>query len=261
MPWYALDKNKTFKLIHLPQGKHAIGALWVYKRKLDSGGKIAQYKACLVARGCSQKRGLDYKEMFAPVVKMMSIHIILAVVVSECFNIHQLNVNNAYLNRKIDIEIYLHQPPGFKDKDRPDAVLRLSKSLYGVKQAGHIWYEVVRGYLVESMFNQTTADPCIFICSSKDTKLIIGLYVDDFIIVSKLPDISTFKNKISAKFSVKDLGKAKHLVGLQVIQSELGIYLTQSTYLGQSLAWKSPHCLGNIFQWKTWDLNMKVPQW
>ena len=231
----ALNKNKTFELVDLPQGKHAIGALWVYKRKLDSEGKIAQYKARLVARGCSQKRGLDYEETFAPVAKMMSIRIILAVAASECFNVHQLDVNNAYLNGKIDIEIYMRQPPGFKDKDRPDAVLRLSKSLYGLKQAGRIWYEVVRGYLVESMFNQTTADPCVFIRSSKDSKLIIGLYVDDFIIVGKLPDISVFKKEISAKFSIKDLGEAKHLVGLQVIQSELGIYLTQSTYLRQTL--------------------------
>ena len=106
-----LLSNKTWDLVDLPPGRKAIGVRWVYKIKLNDQGAPDRYKARLVAKGYTQKQGLDYQETFAPVAKMTSIRVIVAVAAHNNWSIHQLNVTAAYLNGVVDAEIFMAQPP------------------------------------------------------------------------------------------------------------------------------------------------------
>ena len=111
----SLHKNKTWEVVPLPKGKTAIGCKWVYKNKEDSsesGG--TRYKARLVAKGFAQKEGVDYNEIFSPVVKHTSIRVLLSLVAHGDLELEQLDVKTAFLHGDLDEEIYMYQPEGYK---------------------------------------------------------------------------------------------------------------------------------------------------
>ena len=126
-----------------------------------------------------QRKGFDYGKTFSPVAKMTSIRVILAVAAHAGWTIHQMDVNSAYLNGEIDQDILMSQPPGFRDLDFPNFLCLLGKSLYGIKQAGRLWYAVIKAFLLKIRFRQSDADPCVFIRTTEEGTVIIGLYVDD----------------------------------------------------------------------------------
>ena len=111
----SLQEHDVWELTDLPSGKSAISCKWVFKAKLDSEGKVHTHKARLVARGFSQKYGEDYDETFAPVVHHETIRVLLAIAASRKLHVRQLDVRSAYLNGDIEEELYLEQPPGFKE--------------------------------------------------------------------------------------------------------------------------------------------------
>jgi len=122
--------------VELPPNRKVIGVRWVYKIKLNDVGQRKKFKARLVAKGYAQKQGLDFQETFVPVAKMTSIRVILAVVVHNNWQIHQLDVTAAYLNSVIDTKIFMAQLPGYVNPAHQNMVCRLNKGLYGLKQAG-----------------------------------------------------------------------------------------------------------------------------
>jgi hypothetical protein len=93
---------------------------------------LDRYKACLVAKGFKQRYGVDYEDIFSPVVKASTIRVILSVVVSRGWSLRQLDVQNAFLHGLLE-EVYMKQPPGYEDKSVPGYVCRLNKALYGLK--------------------------------------------------------------------------------------------------------------------------------
>ena len=109
----ALMKNETWDLVPYPNEKNVIGNKWIYKVKFNLVGDIEKYKARLVAKGFAQKYGVDYEETFAPVAKMPTVRVILALSAAQGWKVFQLDVKSAFLNGDLDVEIFMTQPEGF----------------------------------------------------------------------------------------------------------------------------------------------------
>jgi len=110
----ALEENHTWSLTALPLGKKVLGCKWIYKMKYKADGTIERYKASLVVLGNTQVQGEDYTETFAPVAKMVTVHILLTVAITKGWELHQMDVNNAFLHGDLLEDIYMKPPPGFR---------------------------------------------------------------------------------------------------------------------------------------------------
>ena len=106
----SIEKNQTWELVDLPKGHKSIGLKWVYKLKKDSEGKVLKHKARLVAKGYVQKKGVDFEEVFAPVARLDTIKLILALAAHRVWKIHHLDVKLAFLNGELEEEVYVGQP-------------------------------------------------------------------------------------------------------------------------------------------------------
>ena len=145
----SLIKNDTWDLVPPPEGKNIVGSRWVLKVKHDENGSVNHFKARLVAQGYSQMKGVDYDEVFSPVARNTSVRSLLALANAHDLEIHQMDVKTAFLNGSLDCEIYMYmsQPEGFVDPDRPNHVCKLKKSIYGLKQSAHCWNTTLDEYL------------------------------------------------------------------------------------------------------------------
>ena len=153
----SLQNKKTWDLVPLPQGSRAIGCKWVFKVKDDG-----RYKARLVAKGFSQRKGLEYDEIFAPVVRQTSIRILLAIVAAYDLELEQLDVKTAFLHGDLEETIYMKQPEGFIVDGKLNWVCKLKKSLYGLKQSPRQWYKRFDSFMLSHGFNRSTKDACVY---------------------------------------------------------------------------------------------------
>ena len=156
-------ENDTWNLVKLPEGSEAIGSKWALKVKHDNSGRIERFKGHLVAKGYSQKHGIDYEETFTPVVRFSSIHTLLGFAADNNMIMHQMDVATAFLNGELQEEIYMQQPPGYEFPGKEGLVCKLKRSLYGLKQAPRVWNKSFQEFMLSLGLKQSTADPCIFI--------------------------------------------------------------------------------------------------
>lgn len=238
----SLKQNKTWDLVDPPNDKNIVGCKWVFKHKRDENGDIQRFKARLVAQGYSQKPGIDYDEVFAPVARYNSIRSILAIVNEFDLELHQMDVKTAFLHGELDEEIYMAQPEGFVDENNPEKVCKLRKSLYGLKQAARCWNQALHKFLIESDYIQSNADPCIYIkrvkLNDKECLVIVAVYVDDLIIASNDTVILLEeKRKLSQRFATVDQGEIKFCLGMSIKRDrKLGILkIDQIAYLKRIL--------------------------
>jgi hypothetical protein len=226
----ALEANHTWDITDLPHGKKAISSKWVYKLKYNSDGTLERHKARLVVMGNHQKEGVDFKETFAPVAKLTTVRTILAVAAAKDWEVHQMDVHNAFLHGDLEEEVYMRLPPGFKCSD-PSKVCRLRKSLYGLKQAPRCWFSKLSTALRNIGFTQSYEDYSLFSLKNGDTIIHVLVYVDDLIVAgNNLDAIDRFKSQLHKCFHMKDLGKLKYFLGLEVSRGPDGFCLSQRKY-------------------------------
>jgi hypothetical protein len=165
------------------KGKSVVTSKWIYKIKHTADGSIEKYKARFVARGFSQKEGVDYEETFAPVARYTSIRVVISLASVMGWKIHQMDVKTTFLNGVIEEEVYIEQPQGFEVHGRESHVCRLKKALYGLKQAPRAWYSRIDGYLQSMGFTKSEADPNLYLIQVGKDPLILVLYVDDLFLM------------------------------------------------------------------------------
>ena len=119
-------------MTNLPPGKKALGCRWVHKIKYNSDGRVERRKARLVVFRNHQIKGIDYSNTFALMAKMTTLHVFLTVAAAKNWELHQMDVHNAFLHGDLSEEVYMKMPPGFHGA-QPGKVCRLQKFLYGLK--------------------------------------------------------------------------------------------------------------------------------
>lgn len=226
----ALENNGTWEMCSLPPGKKALGCKWVYKIKFHAAGTVERLKARLVILGNHQVEGIDYTETFAPVAKMTTVRTLLAVAAAKKYDLHQMDVHNAFLHGDLDEEVYMKLPPGFTVR-QPGTVCKLRKSLYGLRQASRCWFAKLTASLIRYGFIQSYSDYSLFTYHEGSNFLAVLVYVDDLIICGNNSSvISSFKTYLSHCFHMKDLGILKYFLGVEVARSTEGIFLCQRKY-------------------------------
>jgi hypothetical protein len=233
----SLIKNGTWALTNLPPGKTVIKSRWVYKLKRGSENEIQRFKARFVAKGFSQKPGIDFDETYAPVVKYDSLRTILAIAAAEDLEISQLDVKTAFLNGDLEEEIYLQQPQGFAADGKEKQVCRLLKSLYGLKQASRSWNQKFDSFLTEYGLTPSTADQCVYFNHDGKGLTIVAIWVDDGLICSyNQSKIDSIVQSLNSNFEITS-GPAAMFVGLQIsrIRSQKLLFLHQSHYIRKVL--------------------------
>ncbi|CAI7751006.1 unnamed protein product [Closterium sp. NIES-54] len=211
----SIEENGTWELVELPEGRKAITSKWLFKIKSDANGNIERYKSRLVAKGYQQKEKVDYKELFAPVVKPTTLRTLLAGAAIKGWVVKQMDVTTAFLNGVLDEEIFMAQPEGFDDGSC--RVLRLKKALYGLNQAPRQWYLKLRGVLEEIGFTPSTADHSFFMLGEGEQRSFMVVYVDDILIFSPSSDlVKEVMLKLQDKFKCKALGDVSFYLGLHI---------------------------------------------
>lgn len=231
----SLAKNETWNLCELPPERTAIGSKWVYKAKTDASGKICRYKARLVAQGFSQKYGIDYDQVFAPVVKQTTFRILMSMASVEKMCVKHLDAKTAFLNGKLRETIYMKQPPGYENENKPNMVCHLRKSLYGLKQAARSWNDEINEILINIGFHQSKADACLYSKRESDGWVYLLIYVDDIVVAAKSSaTIDRIRVAIQGTIDIEDLGDISHYLGMAITRDTDGIYhLCQSAYINQ----------------------------
>ncbi|GJS14692.1 retrovirus-related pol polyprotein from transposon TNT 1-94 [Tanacetum coccineum] len=180
----------------------------VYRNKLDENGVVSRKKARLVAQGYNQQEGIDYDETYALVARLDSIRILLAYASALDFKLFQTDIKSAFLNGFTNEEVYVAQPPGLIDFEKPDHVYKLKKALYSLKQAPKAWYDRLKAFLIKHEYNMGMVDNTLF-TKKKSLNLII--------------------------FELSMMGELNFFLGLQIKQMEDGIFFNQSKYIKEML--------------------------
>ncbi|GJT11025.1 retrovirus-related pol polyprotein from transposon TNT 1-94 [Tanacetum coccineum] len=233
---HEFKRLEVWELVPPPDKAFVITLKWIYKVKLDELGGILKNKARLVARGYRQEEGIDFEESFAPVARLEAIRIFLAFAAHMNMVVYQMDVKTAFLNGNLWEEVYVSQPDGFVDPERPNYVYKLKKALYGLKQAPRAWYDMLSSFLISNDFSKGSVDPTLFIRREGKELLLVQIYVDDIIFAASTPELCDLFAKIMcSKFKMSMMGKISFFLGLQISQSPRGIFINQSKYALESL--------------------------
>nr|GEY64941.1 putative ribonuclease H-like domain-containing protein [Tanacetum cinerariifolium] len=202
--------QEVWTLVDLPNRKRAIGTKWVFWNKKNERGIVIRNKARLVAQGHTQEERIDYDKVFAHVARIEAIRLFLAYASFKDFVVYQIDVKSVFHYGKIKEEVYVCQPPGFKDPDFHNKVYKVEKELDGIQQAPRAWYETLSTYLLDNGFHRGKIDKTLFIIRHKEKMM-------------------------HEKFQISSIGELTFFLGLQVKQKQDGIFISQDKYVAEIL--------------------------
>ena len=234
----SLDENCTWHLSVLPEGKKPIGCKWVYTHKFDKNGMIKSYKARLVAQGFSQTKGQDYSETFSPTVRMTTVRALVQIAVNHDWHVVQMDVKSAYLNAELDYDVYMHQPLGYERDGQNGEQLycQLKKSLYGLKQSGRLWNQLLNDCLTSFGFRRSDIDTCLYLLDRGGSSVRMIVFVDDIILASNDDSLLTeVKAMLQERFKMTDLGDLNWFLGIEFERGADYYALSQSHYFEKLL--------------------------
>ncbi|KAM0050261.1 putative RNA-directed DNA polymerase [Helianthus debilis subsp. tardiflorus] len=213
------QKLGVWKLVEKPPGYKKIGTRWVFKCKKDDRGVVIRNKAHLVVQGFRQIEGIDYNEVYAPVARLEAIRIFLAYASFKGFKVYQMDVKSAFLHGVVEEEVYVEQPPGFEDPIHPDRVWLLNKALYVFIKHRELGMQPYHTICWRTVFDGVLS---IALSSSKNKMEIFFWYRE-------------FERIMQDKFEMSAMGEMTFFLGLQVQQTESGIFIHQTKYVGDIL--------------------------
>jgi hypothetical protein len=245
-----LEGHKTWLVVNnLPSGKTAVTSRIVLQKKLGIDGSVERFKARLVAHGFKQRPDIDYHSTYAPLIGLPAIRLGLSAAAARDDEIDQIDVVGAFLESPTEEEIYIELPKGFstnkngkvvlaEDDNSPRVIVRLLKSLYGLRQSALNWYATLHQFLLKNGFSPSTVEPGVYFQqpqTGRKTGFTIIVWVDDILLIGKRPEINAMKSKISSRFKVKDLGPISHFLGMRVTRNRENrtVYIDQKSYVQQ----------------------------
>jgi hypothetical protein len=228
-----MDKYNVWEVVDRDPNLRVLKAKWVFTRKIDGDtGKPSAFKARWVAKGFSQKAGIDYNELYAGVAHKDSIRIFLSLVNYLDMDCDQVDIKAAFLNGDLQETIYLDPPQG---GDIPaNKILLLRKSLYGLKQSPRCFNKALDEWLRSQQLTPTRADPCIYTRSDKGSFLLLSVHVDDQLIACNSRSVlDDFKRKLNDRFECSDGGPVSYFLGFNVFRnrSERKLFVSQEHYI------------------------------
>lgn len=253
----SLLKNDTWDIVKLSDSQSVVGSRMILTNKFESDGLIEKRKARIVAKGYSQKYGIDYNQTFAPVARMESMRLLFGLSAELNLEVRQFDVVTAYLNGTLDETVFMEIPDMLhqalkwiiddsqvseelkvkamkmlKCIEEGGDVCKLKKALYGLKQAARQWHEKLSSKLESIGLKSTKAESCMYYAKRGKDILLLLIYVDDFLIASSdICWIDEIKCKLQDDFEIKDLGAAKQCLGLEINQTDQYIFINQSRYI------------------------------
>ncbi|GJV53079.1 retrotransposon protein, putative, ty1-copia subclass [Tanacetum coccineum] len=209
----SLKDNQVWNLVDLPPNCKTVGSKWLFKKKTDMDGNIHTYKARLVAKGFTQTYGVDYEETFSPVVNIKAIRILIAIAVYYDYEIWQMDVKPAFLNGRLNKDVYMVQPDRSWNKRFNEEIKK-----YG--------------------FTQNPDEPCVYKRASGSIIVFLILYVDDILLMgNNIPMLQDVKSWLGNFFAMKDLGEAAYILGIKIYRdrSRRLISISQNAYINKIL--------------------------
>lgn len=227
----SIERNQTWSLVTLPNGAKAIDVKWIYKTKLNELGEVDKFKARLVVKGYAQEYGIDYTEVFAPVARMDTVRMIIALAAQRGWGIYQLDVKSAFLHGELKENVFVEQPQGYEVEGKEHMVYKLHKALYGLKQAPRAWFSRIEAYFIKEGFESSNSEQTLFIKQEGGKILIVSIYVDDLLFTGNDDELlDGFKQSMKKEFDMTDLGRMRHFLGIEVVQRDDGIFICQRKY-------------------------------
>lgn len=228
----SINENETWEIVKRPNDNIKIlDTKWIFSFKSLEENELDKFKARLVVRGFAQDINKHYNDIYSPVARMETIRTLLIIGNEFKHHIQQLDVKTAFLNGILDEDVYIYPPQGVICNS--DKVLKLKKSLYGLKQSSKCWNDKINTYLISIGFYRSENDYCLYISDCKNDKIYLLIYVDDIILSGvNLEKINKVKCQLMSEFKMKDKGILKHFLGLAIdYDREEGILkLNQSRY-------------------------------
>ncbi|CAI7918527.1 unnamed protein product, partial [Closterium sp. NIES-53] len=221
-----------------PPGANIVSGMWIFRVKWPSGSPPV-FKARYVARGFSQRQGVDYFQTFSPTPKMTTLWVLLHAAAQRDYELHSLDFSTAFLQGSLHKEIWLRRPPGFTGSFPPGTQWSLRRPVYGLRQAPREWHDTLRTTLAALGFAPSTADSSLFLRT--DTLLppfYILVYVDDLVFATDdTAGLAHVKSELQKRHTCRDMGELRSYLVLQIThdRARCTITLTQSHIVQQVL--------------------------